>query len=462
MASQSDRSSGVRRLIISEILIVILLLLSLAAFKFLSDQKPTVQQREIVASRLNVNVFVSEQVDFQELLTGFGTARADREVIVAAQVSGEIVDIHPQLKIGQSFEAGKVVNPADGPSTVRDADLLLKIDARDLQQKVDQATNSIGEATDEISRLRVQKTNLARQLAKAKSVLLTLQEELERARTAEGRQVGTRSELNRALLEVQRYEDNLIQLENQVASLPLQISSAEKRLSSSRTERQRAQNDLARTDVYPPFDGVLSEVFVERGRFVRAGDQLVKLTDPSVVEIPVSLAFEDYLQLQEILQTGATPRVRVAENETAESRWKGSLVRASPEADSRSRTVEVFVEVKNSVDAAPLLPGTFVYSQIEGRVYTNQMLIPREAVVDGAVYVVDDSHIARRRKVQIGRRFQSLVIVTDGVQEGDRLVLTNLDIVQDGKEVVIQSTSNSAKELAAIRAPLIRLLSTEL
>ena len=183
MASQSNRSSGVRRLIISEILIVILLLLSLAAFKFLSDQKPTVQQREIAASRLNVNVFVSEQVDFQELLTGFGTARADREVIVAAQVSGEIVEIHPQLKIGQSFEAGRVVNPADGPSTVRDADLLLKIDARDLQQKVDQATNSIGEATDEISRLRVQKTNLARQLAKAKSVLLTLQEELDRART---------------------------------------------------------------------------------------------------------------------------------------------------------------------------------------------------------------------------------------------------------------------------------------
>lgn len=461
MASQSGRSSGVRRLIISEILIVVLLLISFAAFKILSAQKPTVQQKEIVATQLNVNVFTSEPLDFQELLTGFGTARADREVIVAAQVSGEIVDIHPQLKIGQAVEAGKTITPLDGPSMVRDADQLLKIDARELQQRVDQATNSIGEATDEISRLTVQKTNLDRQLAKARSVLETLQEELARAKTAEGRLVGTKAELNKALLEVQRYEDNLIQLENQVASLPLQISSAQKRLSSSKTDQQRALNDLARTEVYPPFDGVLSEVFVERGRFVRAGDQLVKLTDPSVVEIPVSLAFEDYLQLQEILRTGATPSVSIAENETAETRWKGRLVRASPQADSRSRTVEVYVEVTNSEDTAPLLPGTFVYAKIDGRVYRNQMLIPREAVVDGAVYVVDESKIARRRKVTLGRRFQSLVVVTEGIQEGDQLVLTNLDIVQDGKEVVIQSESDPAKELAAVRSPLIVLLSPQ-
>lgn len=461
MASQSGNFSGVRRLIISQILIAVLLLLSFGAFKFLSDQKPKVQQREIVASRLNVNVFVGKRVAFQELLTGFGTARADREVIVAAQVSGEIIDVHPQLKIGQAVQAGQVINPSDGPSTVRDADQLLKIDARDLQQRVDQATNRIGEAADEISRLKVQKSNLDRQLAKASAVLGTLKEELALARAAAGRQVGTKSELNRALLEVQRYEDNLIQLENQVASIPLQISAAENRLASSKTEQQRAENDLAKTEVYPPFDGVLSQVFIERGRFVRAGDQLIKLIDPSTVEIPVALGFEDYLQLQDILQQGLKPTVRLSENETAEPRWSGMLVRASPEADSRSRTVEVFVEVENSSGSTPLLPGTFVYSQIEGREYTNTMLIPRETVVDGAVFVVDESNIARKKAVRLGRRFQSLVMVMQGLEEGDQLVLTNLDIVQDGKPVVIQETSDATTELSAVRTPLIRLLTSE-
>jgi len=459
MANPVAQLSPVRRLIITEILIVALLAASFAFFKGLYAQKPEVQEKAIEAARLNVDVFLSESINIQELLTGFGTARADRDVVIAAQVSGEIIDINPQLKVGQKVLAGQLITAAGNPSVRREADLLLKIDPRDLQQIADQANNAIEEAAAETERLKIQQLNLERQLAKSKSILATLKDEYERVRSAEAKKVATKSDLNRALLEVQRYEDNVIQLENLSSSIPLQIQAAEQRLSSSRAEKSGAENDLQRTEVYPPFDGVLSEIFVEKGQYVRIGEQLVRLTDIGRIEIPVSLGFEDFLQLQGILEDGQKPKVSLAENETAAPRWSGRMVRASPEADSLSRTVQVYVEVENDSERPPLLPGAFVYSQIEGRVFSDVVLVPREAIIDGAVFVVDERNLVRRKSVTTGRRYQSLVVISDGLAAGEKVVLTNLDIVEDGGAVVVQTEVGLQEEIAVLRSPKLRVLS---
>ena len=458
MANPVVQSSPVRRLIISEILIVALLAASVAIFKGLDAQKPEVQEKAIQAAPLNVDVFLSASIDVQELLSGFGTARADRDVVLAAQVSGEIVDINPQLKVGQQVLSGQHIISTDQPSVRREADLLLKIDPRDLRQKADQAGNVIEEAIAETKRLKVQQLNLERQLEKSGGILATLQEEYERVRAAETRRVATKSDLSRALLDVQRYEDNVIQLENQFSSIPLQIQAAEHRLSSSRAEKTRAENDLQRTEIYPPFDGVLSDVYVEKGQYVRAGEQLVRLTDTGKVEIPVSLGFDDFLQLQAILEEGRKPKVSLAENETADRRWSGHVVRTSPEADSLSRTVQVYVEVENDPMRAPLLPGAFVYARIEGQVFRNVILVPREAIIDGYVCIVDRASIVRRKKITTGRRFQSLVVVTDGLTAGEKVVLTNLDIVEADQTVVVQAKVGPQEEITALRNAPLRLL----
>ena len=78
----------------------------------------------------------------------------------------------------------------------------------------------------------------------------------------------------------------------------------------------------------------------------------------------------------------------------------------------------------------------------------------------GCVYVVDSENIARKRSVKLGRRFQSLVMVTEGLQPNEQLILTNLDIVQDGQEVSVQNTTDPAQELDNVRTPLIRLVDT--
>ncbi|MCP4169676.1 MAG: efflux RND transporter periplasmic adaptor subunit [Fuerstiella sp.] len=473
-------SSSLKRLIISENLVLLILGLAGLAYVYLDSQKPAVQEKPTVSPQLNVDVYTVESINFQEVLSGFGTVRADREVILAAQVSGEITEVHPQLEVGYHVAAGKRLTTPAGPSEQRAADQLLKIDPRDYEQRVEQAVNRIAELNTEIDQLNVQKTNVARQVAKGESVLKTLTEEKDRLKAAVERNVGTPSDLNKALLEVQRYADTLIQLESQAASIPHQIIAAKQRLATSKSEKQRAENDLQRADVMPPFDGVLSEVFVEQGQYVQAGEPLVRLTDLSVVEIPVALSFDDFLQLEQEMKNGHRPAVTVAENESVnnqseERTWKGYVVRTSPEADPGSRTVQVFVEVRNTDETRPLLPGTFVHARIDGRRYKDEeevddvFLIPRECVVDESVYVVNEKDkvdVARHQIVRLRQHYRSLVEVTDGVEPGDRLALTNLDILQNrfGRsedqtvEVSVQSSTTIAEEIKPLVNTVIKPL----
>lgn len=456
MAIDRRSFSPVQKLVLSEVLIVVLIVLSFIVFGWMFAKRPVVAEKEITPVRLNVDVFQVQEVTFQEVLGGFGTAQADREVVLSAQVTGEVVDINPQLKTGSSVSGAQVTTSPDRPSTVADGELLLRIDPRNYLRSVELATNRIAEAQTEIERLKVQQTNVARQLTTAQSVLETLKDDYNRVQRLAERNAASASDLNRASLELQRYQDAIIQLENQTALIPHQLAAAEQRLDSSRSEKRRAEEDLEKTEVRPPFSGVLSDVFVEKGQFVRPGENLVRLTDLTRVEVPVALPLDDFLQLEQDLNAGQKPKVALAPNETTAPLWNGTVVRAAPEADPVSRTVQVFVEVDNN-QAVPLLPGTFVHARINGQVWAQTRLIPREAVVEGQVYVVDDQNIARRRPITIGRRLQSLAIVTDGLQPGDRVILTNLDIVEEGTQLVVQDVLNVSDELQSLRTPVIRL-----
>ena len=186
MAEKSEATSAVRRLIVSEILIVMLIGLSIGTAWLMYAQRPSVQPKSTEEMLLNVDVFQASPLNFQELLTGFGTARAEREVILAAQVTGEIVDIDPQLKVGRAVTAGRHISSPDAPSVQRDADLLLKIDPRDYQQRVDQTAARIAETQTEIEQLKVQAGNVTRQLEKGRLVLATLKDEYRRVDEGSG------------------------------------------------------------------------------------------------------------------------------------------------------------------------------------------------------------------------------------------------------------------------------------
>ena len=86
--AQQPRMSVPLRVLVSVVFSVGSLGLSVGMYMVLASQRPPLAERETVIRVYNVEVFDAERMDLQEVLSAFGTARADREVPITAQVSG--------------------------------------------------------------------------------------------------------------------------------------------------------------------------------------------------------------------------------------------------------------------------------------------------------------------------------------------------------------------------------------
>lgn len=461
MAANRLSLTPVQKLLLSEVLVVLILLFSLGVYGALYQNRPEAPQVEITVPELNVDVFQVEQAGFQELIYGFGTVQPDREVIVSAQVSGEVIEIGPQLDVGRRVLSPQLMAPPSGGGTIdQPGDLLVQIDPEDFLQRQRQASSRIEEAKTELQRLDVVLASTKKQLAQSQDVLKTLTAEFDRIQSAVKRRASSESELSRSLLEVQRYQESILQLQNQLDSMPAERRAAEQRLANSKAEAEQVTNELQRTKVMPPFDGVVSDVSVELGQYVRGGEPLFRLTDLSSVEIPVALPLDEFLRLQILQENGIKPLVRLRASDEAGVSWTGDLVRVSPEADSASRTVKVFIEVINSPDATPLLPGTFVTAAIDGPTTERCLLVPRESIVDGRLYVVDSDGKAAVRSVNVVKTVQSMAVV-EGVAEGDQVIVTNLDLLTDGRQVNVQQKLTLESEVSGLRKSRIKLLPSQ-
>lgn len=438
------RRSPLTRPVLTVLLSVAALLVGFGAFVSLASLKQPPAAREKIVKTYNVEVFSVEPSDLREIVSAFGTARADREVIVAAQVAGTLVEVHPRLKVGQTVRSA-------GESERIAGDLLARIDPRTYAERVTQAERRIAEDEAELDRLRQEQANNEVLLQQADEDVRTYREEYDRVRGLAERGVATPNDVTKARLELQRYESALLQRKNEQEVFPLRIEQLKRRQSTNRSELQVAQLDLDRTEVRAPFDGMISEVMVEQGQYVRPGDPLIRLTDPSIAEVPVPLALGDYAKVERQVarsrDAGDAPLVAFAENETSEPRWQGRLARIAPEADERTRTIMGYAIVENSKQPVPLLPGTFVNARIEGPLLDDVIVIPRDAIVEGRVFVANGDGTAEHRDVSVARTLQTLAVVSSGIEAGEQVILTNLDVLYGGARVDVQGKRGLRDEI---------------
>ena len=435
-----------RRTVISLGLILGTLLVGSWGYATLSSLKPPPEERSIAPKVYHVEALKIERLDLPEIVVGFGTAHADREVVLSAQVAGEIVSINPQLKVGAELKAAGASIAADGQSRTYEGDLLVRIDPDQYQHKVAQLEAKLKGDETEQQLIRQQIANNRRHHDKARVDYDLAKEQYDRIASLRKKNVSSDAEMTSAALDLQRYQESLITLENERDLFPIRQDQLEQRLEMNRAELKLARLDLARTNVRPPFSGRLSEVSVELGQHVRVGDPLMKLVDLNVVEVPVSLPLAESAKIATAVQKNEYPRVLLAENETSPPRWTGLVVRMAPVADELTRTVKAYVQVENGSQTVPLLPGTFVYALIQGPQLQQVIPVPRDSLLNGQVYVAENGK-ARLRTVRIREQLRALSILESGLEPGEKIIISNLDVLFDGASVSIGTERSASEEL---------------
>ncbi|MFZ6689779.1 efflux RND transporter periplasmic adaptor subunit [Undibacterium sp. SXout11W] len=152
----------------------------------------------------------------------------------------------------------------------------------------------------------------------------------------------------------------------------VKVDAARSELSASRARATNARQQLQRTVVRAPFDGVVSERKVSAGDTASLGKELVKVIDTT------SMRFVGNVSADRIAQVRVGQPVSFRVNGYANQEFHGKVTRVDPAANDVTRQVEVLVGFADSNQ--PKVSGLFAEGNIESTT-VDALTLPEGAIV---------------------------------------------------------------------------------
>jgi RND family efflux transporter MFP subunit len=150
-------------------------------------------------------------------------------------------------------------------------------------------------------------------------------------------------------------------------------TNASSELAAARSRAAQARQQLARTVVRAPFDGVVSERRVSAGDTAAIGKELLKVIDPS------SMRFEGQVSADRISAVKVGQPVAFRVNGYAHQEFRGVVKRVDPAANEVTRQVEVLVAFAPD-SPQPRVSGLYGEGRIESE-STAALMLPESALV---------------------------------------------------------------------------------
>lgn len=180
---------------------------------------------------------------------------------------------------------------------------------------------------------------------------------------------------------------------------------------------------FSKYELYAPFDGSYKTVSAEVGSVASMNMQIATLIRTDVMEVVIPVLPEELDWIKEGSLVG------LLKNNGKEV--KGTISRVAGFIDPTSRSVNVYVSVKNQ-RSATLLDGEYVEASFSGLQSISGMLIPREAMIsEKEVFVLEDGRLVEKEVQVIDRQEDYYVI--KGFEEGQTLVVESLVDVKAGQ-----------------------------
>ena len=191
---------------------------------------------------------------------------------------------------------------------------------------------------------------------------------------------------------------------------------------------------LEKSTIVSPIDGILDNLFVDRGEYGNAGAPAAVVVKIDKLKVLVDVPEKD------VSYTRAGQRVTVlpAEVNRKGIGRRGRIIHVSYLANEMTRTYRSQIEISNSDGF--LRPGMIVRVKFVRRILKDALVVPLYAVIDRDgqkfVFVVEDE-TAVIRQVRLGPIINGRVVVYGGIQKGEHLVVKGQQLIADGGPVRI-------------------------
>ena len=331
---------------------------------------------KVASGPVDVDVIEVAKQDVQVEKEWVGTMDGSVNAVIRAQVQGYLIK--------QNYTEGQ---------SVRKGQVLFEIDPRTFQATLDQARADLAQKN---ARWNTAKANLARIRPLAEQNAVSLKD-----------------------------------LDDAVGS----EQSAHAAFDEAKAAVEKAQLDLGFTRITSPINGIAGIAKAQIGNLVGPG-QVEELTTVSTVDpikVLVPISEQEFLHLQ--AKRPATKRIiDLILSDGSPYPRKGEVAFADRQVDPATGTIKVAVMFPNPGDM--LRPGQYAKVRTVIETIKGALVVPQRAVneLQGnyQLAVVGPDDKVSIRTVKAGVRTGSMIVIAEGLQPGERVVVEGLQKVRDG------------------------------
>ena len=273
--------------------------------------------------------------------------------------------------------------------------------------------------------------NLAKAQADAKNAKLNLDRALELRKTGN---------VSQSTVDTRQAEDSVAKAQVLQAQAALNL----------------AKLDLGYTNIKAPFTGKIGLSIYSVGEYLPVNTTLASMVSYDPTYVLFSISERELLLMQNagILESnGDNLAISLVMADSSIYRYGGQINFTDVTVDDSTDTVKMRAVFPNP--NKQLISGQFVSVLLEYEAPEEKIVISQAALMSSAaskyVYVVDAQNKIVNKPVSVGTEQGKDIVILDGLEAGDRVVITGLQKVRPGQEVIIDSVP-AAKLTPAVKA----------
>lgn len=420
--------------------------------------KEPIEHSEVEFPVKTVEVLTVKNIPFRTRAVAYGNVEPATLLKAKSEVNGKISYIHPELKQGGSLSKGTTV---------------LRIDTTTFKISLDSSKAGLASSQSTLKQIEAEEQSAKRSVSIAQQNLKLGITEFNRVKTLVSKGTLARNQLDVEEQKVLQLRSTLQNLQGSLDTYASKKASTRAQIKQSKSQVDQSEDTLVRTEVVLPFDARIGSVSVDAGEFVSAGSQLFEALGIEAVEINAQLPVKHVRPLassmspadnQGSLQNlGNLQRAVSAWNLDAKVSivggdknviWNGKLLRIGESVDPTRDTLGMVVAVDKPYEGVipgerpPLIKG--MYTSVEFLSQPKNMLvIPRKALHENRVYVVSEESTLEIRPVQISFAQGQLLVIKEGLKEGDKIITSDLVPVIEGIKLELIESDEYQNEIAA-------------
>jgi RND family efflux transporter MFP subunit len=227
-------------------------------------------------------------------------------------------------------------------------------------------------------------------------------------------------------------------------------NNAQSEVSAARARLALAQQQVSRTVVRAPFDGIVSDRKVSPGDTAAIGKELLKVIDPT------SMRYEGRVSADKISTVKVGQRVSYHINGYGDRQFTGVVKRIDPSANEVTRQVEVLVGLTGE---QPRVSGLYAEGRIDAE-SSSVLMVPESALVRSGdktfAWKVNGKSLSKA-DLQVGARDQrsGAYEVKSGLAAGDMVLRSPNSSLKDGQPVEMAGAART-QSLASAGSPAVQ------